>query len=112
MISRGGTPFTQWFAVGAYTAQGSSPNFFLNQQFAPAGQAYTGLWRYQELRDPSVFDYRNILLDGPNKQELSDFRVLNATFRQTFLRDRIGFELAYSRENHSRNNFGMFGYDA
>jgi outer membrane receptor for ferric coprogen and ferric-rhodotorulic acid len=112
MISRGGTPFTQWFAVGAYTAQGSSPNFFLNQQFAPAGQAYTGLWRYQELRDPSVFDYRNILLDGPNKQELSDFRTLNATFRQTFLRDRVGFELAYSRENHSRNNFGMFGYDA
>jgi outer membrane receptor protein involved in Fe transport len=35
MIGRGGVPFTQWFAVGAYTAQGNNPNFFLNQQYAP-----------------------------------------------------------------------------
>lgn len=112
MISRGGVPFTQWFAVGAYTAQGNSPSFFLNQQFAPPGQSYTGLWRYQELRDPSVFDFYNTLLDGPNKRENSDFRALNATFRQTFLRDLVGFELAYDRQTHNRDNFGMFGYDA
>ena len=42
MISRGGVPFTQWFAVGAYTAQGNSPNFFLNQQFGH-GQKYLQL---------------------------------------------------------------------
>ncbi len=112
MITRGGVPFTQWFAVGAYTAQGNNPNFFLNQQFAPAGQAYTGLWRYQELRDPSVFDYRNTLLDGPNKQENSRFHALNATFRQTFFRDLVGFEFAYDQQKHKRDNFGMFGFDA
>jgi outer membrane receptor protein involved in Fe transport len=112
MISRGGVPYTQWYAIGAYTAQGNSPSFFLNQQFAPAGQSYTGLWRYQELRDPSVFDFYNTLLDGPNKQERSDFRALSATFRQTFFRDLVGFELAYNQETHNRDNFGMFGYDA
>jgi len=112
MISRGGVPFTSWYAVGAYGSQGANPNFFLNQQFAPAGQAYTGLWRYQELRDPSVFDYNNILLDGPNKRENSNFRALNATFRQTFLRDLVGFELAYDRQTFNRDNFGVFGFDA
>ncbi len=112
MISRGGTPFTSWYAVGAFGAQGNNPNFYLNQQFAPAGQAYTGLWRYQELRDPSVFNFRDILLDGPNKREGSDFRALNATFRQTFFRDLVGFELAYDRQTHNRDNFGVFGFDA
>ena len=112
MIGRGGVPFTQWFAVGAYTAQGNNPNFFLNQQFAPPGQAYTGLWRYQELRDPSIFNFYDTLLDGPNKREEADFRALNATFRQTFFRDLLGFEFAYDRQTFKRNNFGMFGFDA
>jgi outer membrane receptor protein involved in Fe transport len=112
MIGRGGVPFTQWFAVGSYAGLSSNPNFFLNRQFAPAGQAYTGLWRYQELRDPSVFDFYGTLLDGPNKREGADFRALNATFRQTFLRDLAGFELAYDRQGFFRENFGMFGFDA
>ena len=112
MIGRGGVPFTQWFAVGAYLAQGNNPNFFLNQQFAPAGQAYAGLWKYQEIRDPSVFNFYDKLLDGPNKLEQSDLRALNATFRQTFLRDLVGFEFAYDRQTFNRNNFGMFGFDA
>jgi outer membrane receptor protein involved in Fe transport len=112
MISRGGVPFTSMYAVGAFGAQGNNPNFFLNQQFAPPGQAFTGLWRYQELRDPSVFNFYDTLLDGPNKRELADFRALNATFRQTFFRDRVGVELAYNRETYNRENFGVFGFDA
>lgn len=112
MISRGGVPFTQWFAVGAYTAQGNNPNFFLNRQFAPPGQAFSGLWRYQELRDPSVFNFYDTLLDGPNKREAANFRALNATARQTFLRDLVGIEVAYDRQTYDRENFGMFGFDA
>jgi outer membrane receptor protein involved in Fe transport len=112
MISRGGTPFVSWYAIGAYAAQGNNPNFFLNRQFAPPGQAYAGLWRYQEIRDPSTFNFYDVLLDGPNKREESDFRALNATFRQTFLRDLVGFELAYDRQTFNRENFGVFGFDA
>ncbi len=112
MIGRGGTPFTQFWAVGMYAGQGNNPNFFLNRQFAPAGQAYTGLWRYQELRDPSVFNFYDTLLDGPNKREASDLRAVNATLRQTFFRDLVGVELAYDRQGFYRDNFGMFGFDA
>lgn len=112
MRSGGGTPSTQWYAVGSYTAQGNNPLFFLNQQFAPKGEAYKGLWRYQELRDPSIFNFYDQLLDGPNKREQADFRAFNATFRQTFLRDLVGVEFAYDQQSHHRDNLGMFGYDA
>ena len=112
MIGRGGVPFTQWFAVGTYAGQGNNPNFFLNRQFAPAGQAFTGLWRYQELRDPSVFNFHDQLLDGPNKRERANLNALNATLRQTFLRDLVGVELAYDRQTYNRDNLGMFGFDA
>ncbi|MBL9193822.1 MAG: hypothetical protein JNJ82_15830 [Opitutaceae bacterium] len=112
MMSRGGTPFTQWFGVGAYTAQGNNPLFFLNQQFAPAGQAYAGLWKYQEIRDPSVFNFYDKLLDGPNKSESANFNALNATVRQTFLNDAIGLELAYDRQEHARRNRSLIGFDA
>ncbi len=112
MRSGGGTPNTQWYAIGNYTSQGNNPLFFLNQQFAPAGEAYKGLWRYQELRDPSIFNFYDQLLDGPNKREQADFRALNATFRQTFLRDLVGVEVVYDKQNHYRDNLGMFGYDA
>jgi len=112
MMSRGGTPYTQWFAVGSYTALGNNPRFFLNQQFAPEGQAYAGLWKYQELRDPSVFNFYDKLLDGPNKRETADFNALNATIRQTFINDAIGLELAYDRQEHSRRNRSLIGFDA
>ena len=112
MRSGGGTPNTQWYAIGSYTAQGNNPLFFLNQQFAPAGAAYRGLWRYQELRDPSIFNFYDQLLDGPNKREGADFRALNATLRQTFFRDLVGFEVSYDRQSHHRDNLGMFGFDA
>jgi hypothetical protein len=112
MRNGGGNPYSQWYAVGSYTPQGNNPLFFLNQQFAPPGEAFKGLWRYQEILDSSVFDFRNQLLDGPNKSEHANFRALNATLRQTFLRDLIGVELVHDRQFHTRHNMGMFGYDA
>ena len=112
MISRGGNPFTQWFGVGNYTTQGNNPLFFLNRQFAPAGQAYAGLWKYQEIRDPSVFDFYNTLLDGPNKREAADFNAFNASFRQTFFNDALGFEVAYDEQKQDRANTSIIGFDA
>jgi len=112
MMSRGGTPFTQWYGVGNYTTQGNNPLFFLNQQFAPAGQAYAGLWKYQEIRDPSVFNFYDTLLDGPNKSEFADFNALNAVVRQTFADDALGLEVAYDKQDHSRRNRSLIGFDA
>lgn len=113
MMSRGGTPlFTQWFGVYNYTAAGNNPNFFLNQQYAPAGEAYAGLWKYQELSDPTIFDFYNKLLDGPNKREFTEFNALNASLRQTFFNDAVGVEVSYDQQNHARRNRSLVGFDA
>ena len=79
---------------------------------APKAPFSVALAFYRDPRDPSVFNFYDTLLDGPNKREASNFRAVNATFRQTFLRDLVGFELAYDKQSYSRNNFGMFGFDA
>ncbi len=113
MMSRGGSPtFTQWYGVYNYTSAGNNPNFFLNKLYAPAGEAYAGLWRAQEISDPSVFNFYDQLLDGPNKSERTDFNALNAVIRQTFLRDAVGIELAYDKQEHSRRNRSLIGFDA
>jgi len=53
------------------------------------------------ITDPSVFDYYNQLLDGPNKREWQDFNAFNATLTQTFLRNRAGIELAYDHQDYT-----------
>jgi len=111
-VNTAGVPFGTWVAVGAYTSLGSKPDFFLNKQFAPAGKAYTGLWKYQEIRDPSVFNFYDKLLDGPNKWEGADFDAINAAFRQTFFRDKLGFEVVYDQQNFERRNFNTISFDA
>lgn len=113
MMSRGGTPnFTQWYGVYNYTAAGNNPNFFLNKLFAPPGEAYAGLWKYQEIRDPSVYNFYDKLLDGPNKREFTDFKAFNAIARQTFFKDAVGFEVAYDQQEHARRNRSLIGFDA
>lgn len=113
MMSRGGTPvYTQWYGVYNYTAAGNNPNFFLNKLYAPAGEAYAGLWKYQEIRDPSIYNFYDKLLDGPNKREFANFHALNATLRQTFFKDAIGFEVAYDKQDHARRNRSLIGFDA
>jgi hypothetical protein len=63
--------------------------------------ALQGVWRSQTISDPSVFDYFNKLLDGPNKSEGSKFDAFNAVLDQTFLNDKIGFQLAFDQQAYS-----------
>ncbi|MCF3650638.1 TonB-dependent receptor plug domain-containing protein [Synoicihabitans lomoniglobus] len=105
MQTRGGDPYTQWWAVAGYAAKSGLPNHFLNQLYAPAGEAFGGLWRNQEIMDPSIFNFYDILLDGPNKREGRDFSALNATARQTFLQDAFGFEVSYDRQSYNAEQF-------
>ncbi len=63
--------------------------------------ALQGVWRSGTVTDPTVFDYYNKLLDGPNKSERSKFHVFNATLDQTFLNDRVGFQLAFDQQTYS-----------
>lgn len=50
------------------------------------------------ISDPSVFDFYHRLLDGPNKSENSNFRTLNASVEQLFLKGKAGVEFAYDKQ--------------
>ena len=61
--------------------------------------AGSGLWKAASMTDRNTFDFLNNLIEGPNKSEFNNFHALNATWSQTFLRDRVGFEVSYDKQN-------------
>jgi len=60
-----------------------------------------GAYKAKSLTDPSIFDFYNNLLYGPNAQQFNHFKAINFSARQTYWDDRLGVELAYD-DQHSR----------
>jgi hypothetical protein len=58
-------------------------------------------FKQQLLSDASIFDFYNLLIDGPNKREFRDFNALNVSISQTFWDDRVGIEAAFYDESYS-----------
>ncbi len=66
-------------------------------------------FKAQSLTDRSIFDFKNHLIDGPNKREYRDFDAVNFKLNQTFLDDRIGFEIAYDQQGYGDRSFRPYG---
>ena len=71
----------------------------------PGGSYYAN----KVLTDPSVFDFYNLMLDGNNKREWQHWNAFNIALSQTFLDDRVGFEVAYDQETYSNGQVGFIG---
>jgi hypothetical protein len=65
-----------------------------------------GKWNQITITDPTVFDFYNNLIDGPNKGEGSKFRAFNAAIDQTFWNDRAGFQLAFDQQEYASWRWG------
>ncbi|MCB1122716.1 MAG: hypothetical protein KJT03_14280, partial [Verrucomicrobiae bacterium] len=72
---------------------------YLIAQGHPLGNAFIPL----QITDPTVFDFYNLLLDGPNKKEWNDFDQFRAVLSNTFFDQKVGYELSYFSENVTRN---------
>ncbi len=59
-----------------------------------------GVYRHRSLTDDSVYNFYDNLLDGPNKNEWQNFTAYNISLAQTFLNDRLGFEVVYNKERY------------
>jgi len=64
-------------------------------------------YRDEVLKDRSIFDYYNNLLDGPNKREWSDHEAFNASISQTFFDNRLGFEGVIDKQNYNRGQVNL-----
>jgi outer membrane receptor protein involved in Fe transport len=62
--------------------------------------AVFGLTRNLQLSDPSIFDFYNNLIDGPNKKEWQNFKKFDLNFSQTFWRGNAGIDLSYDHQNY------------
>ena len=62
--------------------------------------ANKGVYKDTLITDPSIFDFYNNLIEGPNKGVEADFDALNLTFEQTFLDNKLGFELVHDKQNY------------
>jgi len=104
VITRNGAPFlAHMVSISQFVQYAVSPSF--NR---PDGSFYSN----PQLLDRSIFDYRKVLIDGPNKAEWQDFQTLNLTLEQTFdyKFGRGGLELAFAREQDDRYGFNTLPY--
>jgi len=66
-----------------------------------------GIYKNRQLTDPSVFDFYNNLIDGPNKSEWSDWDAFNVSIAQTFMKDKFGFEISNNQEFYNNGQLAF-----
>ncbi|MBD5778518.1 hypothetical protein IEN85_03365 [Pelagicoccus sp. NFK12] len=71
-----------------------------------------GFWENQAISDPTIFDFYNKLLDGPNKREMTDWDVVEASVSHTFLDGKLGYNLSFFDQKLSRGQYGIFGWES
>ena len=59
----------------------------------------SGYYTADVLKDTSIFDFRNKLLDGPNKSEDQDFEQVDFSVDQLFFNRKAGLNYSYHRES-------------
>ncbi len=71
------------------------------------GLPFAAAYKNKVITDPTIFDFYNKLIDGPNKNEARAFDAINAVLSQTFLQDRVGYELAFDRQNYEDSSWAL-----
>lgn len=97
-----GNPQTARRLFGYGNAFQDSPIEPLNAYLITQGHPLGSFFIPPQITDPSVFDFYNKLIDGPNKQEWSDFDQFRAVLSNTFFGQKLGYELSYSQEDVTR----------
>jgi outer membrane receptor protein involved in Fe transport len=66
----------------------------------------------ESLTDPSVFDFFNNLIVGPNSEQKSRFEALDVSLQQLVLRRTVGFELAFNRQRWRESQQNLINQSA
>lgn len=96
--SIGGIPFSRMSSLTIYRDISKKVNL-------PG--AKFGLTRNLQLSDPTIFDFFNNLIDGPNKEEWANFDRFNLSLTQTVFNGNIGFEGAYDRQSYQNGQLQL-----
>jgi hypothetical protein len=84
-------PRLEWSGIGSRSQSVAASTAWGATEFA-------GFYKTQELLDPSVFNFFDKLIDGPNKSEHQEFDATIVSLEQTALDGDIGLELAFDQQ--------------
>ncbi|HEY4300640.1 MAG TPA: TonB-dependent receptor plug domain-containing protein [Candidatus Didemnitutus sp.] len=87
----GGVAFAQPVGIVTYSQYAT---------YAGLAGAQYGAYRDKLLTDPSIFNFYDQTLDGPNTHQWQHWNGFNADFSQTLWDNRLGLDLAYYTENY------------
>ncbi len=93
----------QWAGTrltGGGTATGAMLSSSALPQILPSGIAGAIYYVSPSITDTSLFDYRNNLIEGPNKGETDRFHANTISVEQLMFRNRVGFELAFDDQSN------------
>ena len=93
-----GIPFGSMIGIAGFSEYATNANRKDSSQYPGAA---SGFWKNKSLTDTSIFDFYNILLDGPNKKEWQDWTASRASFDQTFLNGKLGYEVVFDRQSYN-----------
>lgn len=72
--------------------------------------ASEGVYRVTSLSDPNIFDFHNVLLDGPDsKREWSDFDVFNVSVDQSFFDNNVSIRFSYDNQRYTEGREDTLG---
>lgn len=96
----GDLPDARPFAVPPFSTLYANNN-------TPGGAYYSS----QVITDPSIFNFYDNLLDGPNKREWQRWNATNVALSQTFFDGTLGFEFVYDRQRYLEGKNGFMSGD-
>ena len=105
-----GLPFAHQVAIQGYNTYTKNAE----QRAAALGLAdpYPGAqknyYKDKSLTDPSIYDFYNKLIDGPNKMEHEGWHAFNLNVSQTFFDNRLGYEVVRDKQMyHARQETNL-----
>lgn len=72
--------------------------------------AQYGGYKSQSLTDPTVFDFFNTLIDGPNKHEFQKWTAYNIDLSQMAWDGRVALNLSYDRQQNKQGGESLLGW--
>ncbi|MBC9889608.1 MAG: hypothetical protein F7B06_07115 [Opitutae bacterium] len=61
------------------------------------------------VQDTSLFDFRNLMFDGPNKREMERFDVVTGSLEQTFMGGNAGLAYHFNKEEYRSDYWQIIG---
>lgn len=98
--------------------RGVTQNIYYPQRLVTGGKArvandnglgFSGFWRDPSFTSTDQYDFMNNLIDGNNKLETQSFDVLELTMRNTFLNNKVGYQIGYFKQNYDSRQDANLG---